>query len=346
VEVPFLGEVPVGGRTIPQIETLLAGGFREGDYLLNPRVLVRSLDSPLVKVQVTGAVNRSGFVELTRTDPSVYAAIISAGGLKKTSGTQVAVTRRAVGTRPPNDRLDGPAGTVAGESEANASANQPHAPAGRANCLDELSVSPSAPIVRPTAPGQAVGPAGFFAVGDQPSATSVPASVLPACRPNPSRSGSSRDAGPNVPSPVEAVRHQDDATVWYDATLAHDREQLKRLRLEEGDTVSIKVTALPLRIGGVVNQPGAYPLPPGRSLTVWQAIELAAGVRDESIPLNITLVRPASEGRSARRSTLHVAAYEHHPADAPRVESGDVLHVEPTTGSKIKRAVGDFWNKP
>jgi hypothetical protein len=31
---------------------------------------------------------------------------------------------------------------------------------------------------------------------------------------------------------------------------------------------------------------------------------------------------------------------------SPFVEPGDVLHVEPTTGSRIKRAVGDLWSKP
>ena len=77
-----------------------------------------------------------------------------------------------------------------------------------------------------------------------------------------------------------------------------------------------------------------------------KAIDLAGGVCDENVPLNITLLRPAGEGRNAQRWYLPVAAYDHHPTAAPHVEHGDVLHVEPTTGSKIKRAVGDLWNKP
>jgi protein involved in polysaccharide export with SLBB domain len=100
-----------------------------------------------------------------------------------------------------------------------------------------------------------------------------------------------------------------------------------------------------MRIGGHVRQPGAFPLPPGRAVNVWQAIEMAGGIASDT-PLNITLIRPSSEGRAARRWSLSVENYEKHPPTSPLIEPGDVLHVEPTTGSKIKRAVGDLWNKP
>jgi protein involved in polysaccharide export with SLBB domain len=143
-----------------------------------------------------------------------------------------------------------------------------------------------------------------------------------------------------------AIENEDRSTLWYDLALAHDRDQLKAVVLAEGDAVTVKEVAPPLRIGGTVNRPGAYPLPPGRALNAWQAIELAGGVRDETIPLNITLLRPAGEGRGARRWYLNVAQYQEHPTSSPFVEPGDVLQIEPTTGGKIKRAVGDLWSKP
>jgi len=118
------------------------------------------------------------------------------------------------------------------------------------------------------------------------------------------------------------------------------------VQLADGDIVTVKAAAQPLRIGGVVNRPGAYPLPAGRSLNVWQAVDLAGGIREANAPLNITLMRPAGEGRAARRWYLNVANYDQHPAASPSVEPGDVLHVEPTAGSRIRRAVGDLWNKP
>src|SRR5262249_51411129 len=102
IDVPILGEVPVEGRSVQEIEGLLVDRFRREDFLLNPRVLVRSLDSPQIKAYVSGAVSRAGVVELSRTDPSVYAAIRAAGGLKKSSGTQLAVPRRSGAS--PNER--------------------------------------------------------------------------------------------------------------------------------------------------------------------------------------------------------------------------------------------------
>jgi protein involved in polysaccharide export with SLBB domain len=320
IEVPFLGEVPVEGRTVHEIETTLRDGYHKGEYLLNPRVLVRSLDSPLVKVLVAGAVNRGGFVELSRADPSVYAAIVSAGGLRKTAGTQVAVTRRAgSGSMPqPEIHTNQPASMSADGPGDDVPPNEPHPPAQRANSLDELSVPPSIQGARPAA-NQAL----FSVVDTDGNGETRPMRA---------------DAGP--------VAHTEEVTVWYDVSLPHDREQLKSLQLNEGDSVNVKAAAPPLRIDGIVNRPGAYPLPPGRILNVWEAIEMAGGVRDGIIPLNITLLRPAAEGRGARRSSLHVDAYEDHPAEAPQVEAGAVLHVEPTTGSKIRRAVGDWWHKP
>ena len=320
IDVPFLGEVAVEGQTIPEVETLLVEAFRKGDYLLTPRLLVRSLDPPMLKVQVAGAVNRGGFVELARTDPSVYAAIVSAGGLKKTAGTQVAVTRRSapIVTAQPEIRGEAPADAAAGDGSYDSATIPPLVPALRANSLDEVSV-PAGGTGHEATPGQAL-----FSVPD-------------------GQRGGATAAG--AASSV-AIVHESEATIWYDVTLGRDREQLKRLHLGDGDIVIVKATTPPLRVSGIVNRPGAYPLPPGRSFNVWQAIELAGGIRDAAVPLNITLMRPTAEGRTARRWSLSVAAYAQHPPVAPPVEHGDVLHVEPTAGSKIKRAVGDLWNKP
>jgi protein involved in polysaccharide export with SLBB domain len=320
IEVPFLGEVAVEGRTIAEVETLLVEGFRKGDYLLNPRILVRSLDPPMLKVQVAGAVNRGGFVELARTDPSVYAAIVSAGGLKKTAGTQVAVTRRSAPmvTVQPEIHDERPAEAPAGDESQEAAPVPAHAPALRANSLDEVSV-PAVGAGHEATPGQVL-----FSVSD----------------------GERDNTSAAHPVPSLAAIHESEAAIWYDVTLARDREQLKRLHLGDGDVVTVKATTPPLRVSGIVNRPGAYPLPPGRSVSIWQAIELAGGVRDATVPLNITLMRPTAEGRSARRWSLSVAAYEQHPPAGPAVEHGDVLHVEPTAGGRIKRAVGDLWNKP
>lgn len=357
IEVPLLGELGVEHRTIPQVESALVDGYRKGEYLLHPRVIVRSLDAPVIKVQVTGAVNRPGYVELTRADRSAYAAIVSAGGLNKMAGTQVAVTRAAAVSLPvqsaefqaerPDDGAVGPPAEQTpdgAEHDSQLESYEPHVPTQRANSVEDVSVPAAAPVVRPSPPGNR----GLYSVYDNAytgAGDTTPASpenqqldVSRAILRSPKPVDSRIPEGPNrkPPSP----------TTWYDVSLARDRDLLQALLLGEGDTVTVKTAAQPLRIGGIVNRPGSYPLPPGRSLNAWQAIELAGGVRDDAVPLNITLSRPAAEGRGARRWVLNVASYEQHPPNSPLVEPGDELHVEPTTGSRIKRVVRDVWSKP
>jgi hypothetical protein len=144
----------------------------------------------------------------------------------------------------------------------------------------------------------------------------------------------------------DSSRQTEISPQWYNLNRAEDRDALRSVQLAEGDEVIVKAALAPVRVGGSLRHPGAYPLPPGRNLNVWQAIEMAGGVASPDTPLNITLIRPASEGRAARRWFLNVENYEKHPPTSPLLEAGDVLHIEPTTGSKIKRAVGDLWNKP
>ncbi|HEY2249890.1 MAG TPA: polysaccharide biosynthesis/export family protein [Planctomycetaceae bacterium] len=376
VEVPLLGEMPVEGRTIAQIESSFVDAFRRGEYLLNPRVLVRSLDAPIVKVQVTGAVNRAGFVELTRSDRSVYAAVLSAGNLKKSSGTQVGVTRRTevrssgnITTAPP--AAEGP--LEQSVIETFVEPNTPHAPEQRANSVEDLSVPAATPVVRPSAGSQplfsvgdsaadrtGISAVGTAVAGKGPVRRAAPAITRRSGISNDMRQAKSRQLanGPGANGPGAkglaasgagahpAAGTGDQSIVWYDVALAHDREQLKNVVLAEGDIVTIKESAPPLKIEGIVNRPGAYPLPPGHNLNAWQALELAGGVRDETIPLNITLLRPAGDGHGARRWYLNVVEYRQHPTSSPLVEPGDVLQVEPTAGSKIKRVVGDLWSKP
>ncbi|MBI3864266.1 MAG: SLBB domain-containing protein [Planctomycetia bacterium] len=361
IEVPMLGEVSVENRTIPQVESALVDRYRRGEYLLNPRVLVRSLEAQVVKVHVTGAVNRPGYVELTRADRSVYAAVLSAGGLNKSAGTQLAVTRAApvpVSETPvqqraaspsANDHLTPSAGTSdddAGDATPEQVWREPHEPTQRANSVEDLSVSPGPAVVRPA--GQMPGQRGLYSVFDNGftgAAETAPAASdrFEFCTqykvPPQSSANEFQDSAARVCS-IEPV------TVWYDVSLARDRDQLKAIVLSEGDTVTVKAAAQPLRIGGIVNRPGAYPLPPGRSLNAWQAIELAGGIRDEQVPLNITLRRPAADGHRERHWFLSVTSYDQHPTTSPLVEPGDELHVQPTTGSKIKRAVRDVWSKP
>jgi protein involved in polysaccharide export with SLBB domain len=352
IDVPMLGNVDVENRTIGQVEATLVDRFRTGEFLLNPRVIVRSLDAPVIKVQVTGAVTRPGYVELTRADRSAYAAILSAGSLSKLAGTQVAITHSTIiesanpaseipGSRSVETFLPEPDGAPVRLSEYHEemeAPGEPRAPSQRANTVEEFSVSPGAPR-RPGSPGSR----GLYCI-DLPAKESETSAPEEAGRVSISSRSESESQARRPTTPQLTDRNT--KTVWFDVSQGLERDALKAIVLQEGDIVTVKATAQPLRIAGNVNRAGFYPLPPGRSLNVWQAVELAGGLRDEEVPLKISLHRPASEGRSALRWTLSVADYSQHPTASPVVEPGDELHIEPTTGSKIKRVVRNVWSKP
>jgi protein involved in polysaccharide export with SLBB domain len=351
---------------------VLVEGYLQGEFLQNPRVIIRSLDAATVKIQVTGAVNRPGYVDLNRSDRSAYAAIVSAGGLSKTAGTQVAITR-APTTNPveldsTSDRhyrqTKGSTGhprtaerslpdreAIPEIEPLSPSLDPVNNPAQRANMGGEVSV-PSATSSHSVnaRPGR-----GLFSIdvstkratGGDSAAEGMFQNTEPAVEAEPVNETPNSDSYiVHLPAQPATGSETESQTVWYDVSLARDRDTLKLSVLSEGDIVTIKPAAPPLRIGGIVLRPGAYPLPPGRSLNLWQAIELAGGVQDSDTPVKISIDRPASDGRPAKHWQVSVPSYAQHPTASPLVEPGDELHVAPTTGSKIKRVVRNVWSKP
>jgi protein involved in polysaccharide export with SLBB domain len=300
IEVPLLGEVSVEGRTIGDLESVLADAYRTQQFLLSPRVLARSLDSPLVTVHVAGAVNRPGFVELSRDEASVYAAIVSAGGLHNNAGTHIGVARHASQRRVP--------------SESRASPPE---------ILEPGTTTPKTELAE-------VGTASLKANSLEPLAVDT----LPVRHNLPTDAG----AAPPLPGAPEIQ--------WFDMTSEADRELIRQVTLAEGDTVTVKVSTPPVRITGVVSRPGSYVLPAGKTLNVWEALDLAGGVHAHDVPLNVTLVRPATETHSAQRWFLQVESIDLRHPTSPNIEPGDSVHIEPTASSKLKQVVGDLWTRP
>lgn len=337
IEAPLVGEISTSEKTPTDVESDIHDAYRDGEFLVNPRVLVRSLDPPTVKVQAGGAVLRAGFVELSRSDSSVYAALVSAGGLKKNAGTQVSVTRRS----------HGPALAAAGDTSREGTSTS----AGFMSIADHLHTPQSAT----SAAIQHANSSEELSVGEMrhPGRESPAESADQHERMESTLLAEARGAD-EVPTNADqtglreptGVCRYGESTRVYDVANAADRDALRAVVLGEGDEIHVSTATPPVRIGGVVRHPGPYPLPPGGQMDVWQVIERAGGLSVHDVPLNITLIRPATESRPASRKFIHVSDYSRHPAEAPALEPGDVLHVEPTAGGKIRRAVGDIWNKP
>lgn len=525
IEVPLLGEQSVTGRSPGELENLLSQEFRRRELLQQPRILVRSLESGHVRVQVTGAVLRPGFVELAREQAGVYDALIAAGSLKSNAGTQILVTRRGSVTssasrlppssyqaehhadRPtdpsrlvlrgqsPEDRaelqplaqrensrsftspptLTGPRITpareipetsefpsadrrdeelldnhhvattdyvpIAGDEFAAAPAvprgtaddlrsaenkslqnadegaetgdvppvpdlpraaqarwasaererlasqerdareqetKDQGAPPGSSQRLSPAPVKPESAAVESPLPAKRKSLNPITLEMETEEALASPASILPQVRVNssdeihlsatPQESPSARLSPPAVapstkpllPSSatVTASKPESGASqtgslvpavqqtqaVWYDLARDSDLQALQQLVLFDGDSLLVKAAAPPVRIAGSVQRPGDYALPAERTLDLWQAVDLAGGVKPTGTTLQITLLRPPGEGRGPQRWQRQWEQDTPRPRDLPKVQPGDVIDISQPTGSRLRKAVGGLWS--
>lgn len=130
---------------------------------------------------------------------------------------------------------------------------------------------------------------------------------------------------------------------WYDLSVAQDREALKKLVLHEGDVVTVRPAAPPVRITGAVAQPGAYRAPANEPLSLTDAIQLAGGFGATDLPMVVVLTRPANSEHGLSRWSIRMGHGEKLPPNLPHVEPGDLVHVEPTAQARVQSLVGSLW---
>ena len=94
VSVPFVGRVPVAGRTVAEVQAAVADGLQGKAH--DPQVVVTVVQNVAATVAVVGAVNQSTHVQLTAKGERVLDAIAAAGGPKQSlEKTTVQLTRGA-----------------------------------------------------------------------------------------------------------------------------------------------------------------------------------------------------------------------------------------------------------
>ena len=130
---------------------------------------------------------------------------------------------------------------------------------------------------------------------------------------------------------------------WYDLSVVHDRDTLKNLVLHEGDVVTVRPAAPPVRITGAVAQPGAYRAPANDTLSLTDAIQLAGGFGTTDLPMIVVLTRPANSEHGLSRWSIRMGHGEQLPPNLPHVEPGDLVHVEPTAQARVQSLVGSLW---
>lgn len=90
ISYPLLGAVRLAGLSVPQAETLIARGLRDGDYLKSPQVSLNVLVVRAHQVSVLGMVNRPGRYPIDAGSMRLSDLLAMAGGIAP-SGHDVVV---------------------------------------------------------------------------------------------------------------------------------------------------------------------------------------------------------------------------------------------------------------
>jgi protein involved in polysaccharide export with SLBB domain len=337
IVVPHLDPILVKGAVPAEVESRLSEAYRSQDMLKQPRILVRELASAPLHIYVTGAVLRPGLIDLPPHDPSVFAALVAAGGLSRGAGLHVFVSERA---SPQRD----------GAAQASVQDPQSTMPVVVGNGGLRLPTEPTAKATRPGPPQKAAPPAPVDD-SEEPMQLVNHSEPLKVAEQNPSsaESGSTKRSNRSKSDVVEAIAtrpdfpsaavKQDSTGHWYDLSVERDRDSLKHLVLRDGDMVTVRPAAPPVRITGAVSQPGSYRAPATNALTLLDAIQLAGGFTSSDMPMSVVLTRPATAERGLQRWSFRMGHGEKLPANMPSVLPGDLVHAEPTARARVQSLV-------
>lgn len=354
ITLPHLDSTLVAGASAADVEIQLATSYRERDVLKQPRILVRELFSAPLHVYVTGSVLRPGLINLPRRSASVFAALVSVGGLSRQAGMHVFVSDQSAVKPAVPVQAAAPAvepaaelPLVAGNSGLELATELPTSKSTPASGRKGKSSRPAQPVVR------------LQSEPPPQSATDLDLANIPA---NGIPLNTAELSNVEVPVPSqESVNHSgveesiatrpDPGHVeaqlsrpgkWYDLSAERDREQLKLLVLRDGDVITVRAAAQPVRITGAVAQPGPYRTPASNTLTLVEAIELAGGLSVRDKPVAVILTRPATGERGLQRWTFHMGDGQPISSNAPFVQPGDLVHVEPTAKARVQSVVDAF----
>jgi polysaccharide export outer membrane protein len=93
VALPYIGLVHLAGLSLPQIQSLIARKYREGDYILNAQVSVQILAAPGQVISVTGEVKTPELVPAP-SQRRLLEVIAAAGGLTPQASHLITIIRR------------------------------------------------------------------------------------------------------------------------------------------------------------------------------------------------------------------------------------------------------------
>jgi len=115
------------------------------------------------------------------------------------------------------------------------------------------------------------------------------------------------------------------------------------IALEEGDTVVVEQTQMPLfSVLGLVGKPGNFPYPPNAEYNLTQAIAYAGGLDPIAEPRYVTIYRLKEDGSVARVPFRLIKNGEFTDALGMPIRPGDVVAVEHTLRTRTNAAINNL----
>ncbi len=91
IDLPLVGSVSVGGRTLPMIRDELVREYEAGKFLNSAQVSVQLVEAATVEVVVMGEVRNPGVYTMRRNAADVGRAVALAGGMTELAGDSIEV---------------------------------------------------------------------------------------------------------------------------------------------------------------------------------------------------------------------------------------------------------------
>ena len=107
ITFPLIGNVKIGGMTIPAASAAIAGALRSGGYIQNPQVNIQLLQNRGNQVSVLGQVGRPGRFPLETFNTKLTEMLAMAGGIAAT-GADIAIVTGTRNGKPFRREIDIP----------------------------------------------------------------------------------------------------------------------------------------------------------------------------------------------------------------------------------------------
>lgn len=115
------------------------------------------------------------------------------------------------------------------------------------------------------------------------------------------------------------------------------------MALEEGDTVVVEQTQMPLfSVLGLVSKPGNFPYPPNAEYNLTQAIAYAGGLDPIAEPRYVTIYRLKEDGSVARVPFQLIKDGEFTDALGTPIRPGDVVAIEHTLRTRTNTTINNL----